>query len=162
MLSPAMLGTVRHAWQAWKGKAWRGPVRRGAAGKDRRGYAWTGTVRHCRHGLARHGGAMLNQAGDERQGTDMQGTVRSGFAGRCRQKGSAGDPQNPPYSISFPSGRDRSREDSAVLTASQPPERGRSAAGRTNFAVAAPRGPYIPEAKRRIQSATDIASPCRF
>jgi hypothetical protein len=48
--------------------------------------------------------------------------------------------------ISFPSGRDRSREDSAVLMASQPPERERSAATLYKTHVQAPRGPYIPEA----------------
>lgn len=50
------------------------------------------------------------------------------------------------YSISFPSGGDRSREDSAAHTASQPPERERSAATCTEARIMPPRGPYIPEA----------------
>lgn len=66
------------------------------------------------------------------------------------------------FSISFPPGRDRSREDSAALPASQPPERERSASGCTNYAVRRRGDRSSPRRERRIQSATDNASPCNF
>ena len=51
--------------------------------------------------------------------------------------------------ISFPSGRDRSRGDSAARVGSQPPERERSSATRTKLAVMSSRGfVYVPEMRK--------------
>ena len=67
------------------------------------------------------------------------------------------------FSISCPSGRDRSREDSAVRTASQPPERERSTAKREKVvSVQRRRDRTSPRRERRIQSATDNESPCNL
>ena len=91
-------------------------------------------------------------------------TCRGWRACRCRRpttiNGYLPVQGQPAVLISFPSGRDRSREDSAVRVASQPPGRERSAAACTKRTCGRRGDRTSPKRERRIQSATDRVSPC--